>query len=185
MEVFFDPDTLFHKENWFKSTYYSIRAWFKYTFNKNHIALMKEAYKGRPWDDSYLLELEYKKIKEMADYLEKEDRFAGVQYVVRDMRICLSLIEIFTDKRELFHYDGCLLQVPGGDGSPGRLMRIVESPDFKYNCDVRVNLRNISRFVPKEDAQVWYGKCPHELYVLKARYLYHKIRNEREQEWWD
>jgi hypothetical protein len=150
---------------------------------------MKTAYGGRPWDCVYLWDVEYAKIKEMADYLEKSDRFVGVEYVVRDMRICLSLIEIFSGKRDLFHFDGGLLfqeiDKNSEDYDGGNTKRIVASPDFKYNCHVNVNLKNISRFVPNEKVREWYIKTPHELYEQKARYLYHKIRYEHEQEWGD
>ena len=183
MEVLANLKTLFHKDNWFVNAYHSIRSWFKFTFSKNHIRLMKEAYKGRPWDFGYLWDLEYAKIKEMADYLEKSNRFVGVEYVVRDMRICLSLIEIFSDKRDLFHFDRRLLNDEKCNG--GVTVKAVGIPDFEYKCHVNVNLKNINRFVDDKDKQKWYIKCPYEFYELKARYLYHKIRREREMKWWD
>ena len=183
MEVLANLKTLFHKDNRFVNAYHSIRSWIKFTFNKNHIRIMKEAYRGRPWDFGYLWDLEYAKIKEMADYLEKSNRFVGVEYVVRDMRICLSLIEIFSDKRDLFHFDGKLLN--DEKCNRGVIVKAVGIPDFEYKCHVNVNLKNINRFVDDKDAQKWYIKYPHELYELKARYLYHKIRREREMKWWD
>ena len=183
MKALVNLKTLFHKDNWLINAYHSIRSWFKFTFNKNHIRLMKEAYRGRPWDFGYLWDLEYAKIKEMADYLEKSNRFVGVEYVVRDMRICLSLIEIFSDKRDLFHFDGKLLNDEKCNG--GVIVKAVGIPDFEYKCHVNVNLKNINRFVDDKDAQKWYIKYPHEFYELKARYLYHKIRREREMKWWD
>lgn len=171
------------KNNWLVKAYRSIRSWFKFTFSKNHIRLMKEAYKGRPWDFSYLWDLEYAKIKEMADYIEKSNSFVGVEYVVRDMRICLSLIEIFSDKRDLFHFDEKLLN--DEKCNRGVIVEGVGIPDFEYKCHVNVNLKNINRFVDNKEAQKWYIEYPHELYELKARYLYHKIRREREMGWWD
>ena len=183
MEVLANLKTLFDKDNWLVNAYHSIRSWFKFTFNKNHIRLMKEAYRGRPWDFGYLWDLEYAKIKEMADYIEKSNRFVGVEYVVRDMRICLSLIEIFSDKRDLFHFDGKLLN--DEKCNRGVIVKAVGIPDFEYKCHVNVKLKNINRFVDDKDAQKWYIKYPHEFYELKARYLYHKIRREREMKWWD
>lgn len=171
--------------NWLVKAYRSIRSWFKFTFSKNHIRLMKEAYKGRPWDFSYLWDLEYAKIKEMADYIEKSNSFVGVEYVVRDMRICLSLIEIFSDKRDLFHFDFKPLEKNDENYDGGVTVKAVGIPDSEYKCHVNVNLKNINRFVDDKDAQKWYIEYPHELYELKARYLYHKIRREREMGWWD
>lgn len=190
MKVFANPKTLFERDSWIKRAYYTVRSWFRYTFDKEHMALVKEALNGRPWDQSFLFGLEYKKIKEMMEYHKRARKFEGVEEVIRDMGICLSLIEIFTGERDLFHYTGKLVFVPADEkynestGEEG-LMEIKESPDFKYHCDVKVNLKNVSRFVPDEKMQEFYIKSPHELYVLKARYLYHKIRYEKEEYWWD
>ena len=183
MEVQFNPETLFHEDPWYVKVYYSVRYFFKYTLGKHHMNVVKTAFKGEPWDEGYLLELEYAKIKEMREWQKEKRRFVGVEYTIRDMRLCLSLIEIFTDKRELFHFTGKLLSVPV-EGEKDTY-RIVESPDFKYHCDVNVNLRNISRFVPKEKERDFYERHPDEFYKLKARYLYHKIRFDNELTWWD
>ena len=188
MDVFVDPKTVFKSDSWAKRAYYSVRSWFKYTFNKYHIKLVKEALNGRPWDYSYLLRLERAKIEEMMDYHERRNFFVGWEIVVRNMKICLSLIEIILGERKLFHFDGQLLFVDTTEEEKermgGRAKKIGQSEDFKYNCDVYVNVRNIDRFVPK-NAQKWYIRHPDELYVLKAKYLYHKIRVERDEEWWD
>lgn len=173
-----------------KSTWYGIKSWFRYTFNKYHIKLIKEAFTGRPWDEGYLLELEHKKIEEMADYHQRIQRFEGVEYVIRDMKICLSLMDIFMGKKDLFRYDGHLTFVDadekyGTDEKGNPYKEIKTTPDFKYVCLVNVNTKNIDRFVKNEHNKSWYLEHPHELYELKARYLYHKIRFEREEEWWD
>ena len=190
MEVYANKKSLFNRDNWFKRTYHSVRSWFRYTFNKHHRLLVKEAFNGRPWDDSFLIELESAKIEEMIDYHQRTQRFKGVEYVIRDMKICLSLIEIFLGKRNTFHYTGKLEFVNADKetekelGEEG-LLEIKESPDFKYHCDVYVNTKNASRFIQNEKNRKWYIEHPHELYELKARYLYHKIRYYKEQEWWD
>lgn len=191
MQVFVDPSkSLFHRDNWFKRTYRAVCSWFRYTFDKDHVKLVKEAFTGRPWDSGYLLDLEYAKIREMMNYHDRTRRFVGVEEIIRDMRICLSLIEIFTGKRNLFHYDGHLVlreateeeKAAAGDG---RVKRIDTTDDFKYNCHVKVNTRNAKRFVSDEKLMRFYEKHPHELYELKAQHLYHKIRNEKELMWWD
>lgn len=186
MEVLANPLTLFKEASWFSS----VRSWFKYTFDKNHIALMKEAYKGRPYDHGYLTQLEYAKIKEMVEYHEKRNFFVGVEYVIRDMKICLSLLDIVMGKRSTFHYDGNIVFVPIPEeemkekGYEEGTMELKKTPDFRYHCDVYVNTRNVSRFTGKK-YEDFYVKHPHELYELKARTLYHKIRAEHEAEWWD
>ena len=189
-------------DSWFVRTWFGIRSWFRYTFNKWHLNLIKEAYKGRPWDDSYLTDLEAAKIREMMHYHERADRFVGVEYAIRDMRICLSLIEIFSGKRNTFHYSGGLKFVDidketaekiAGELDEETGKKVVESglfelkptPDFKYHCDIVVNLKNVDRFVRNETERKYCIEHPHELYELKSRYLYHKIRYYKEQEWWD
>ena len=49
---------------------------------------------GQPWDFAYLLELEQYKIREMRDYMQKHHHLMGWQLVIRDMNICLKLIDI-------------------------------------------------------------------------------------------
>ena len=119
----------------------------------------------------------------MLNYHEKNKRFEGWEIVVRDMRICISLIDIFTERRNLFHYDydGDIVFKPIGDDD----YELTNTPDFEYHCDVKVNLKNLSRFVDNKNMFKFYEKSPHEFYILKAKTLYHKIRLEHDGEWWD
>lgn len=187
MKVFANPLKLFKRTPFL----WGVRSWFKYTFNKDHLAVMKEAYKGRPYDYGFLYQLEKTKIKEMSDYLEKADRFVGVEFVVRDMRICLSLLEIMLGERSTFHYTGDLVfkEIPEEEKKEGEFLEgdkmLVPTPGFKYYCDVHVNLKNMKRFVSSEKLCDFYTIHPHEFYELKARALYHKIRFDHEEEWWD
>lgn len=179
-------------DNWFVRTWFDIRTWFRYTFDKYHIKLVKEAFNGRPWDQGYLIDLEYAKIKEMKAYHERIRRFVGVEEVIRDMGICLSLIEIFTGKRNIFGYDGKLEFVDAdlkyGTDDEGNPYKEIKPGSLKYHCDVYVNVKNVDRFLPKnfsENHRQYIIEHPHELYEMKARYFYHKIRYEKEEEWWD
>lgn len=179
-------------DNWFVKTWYGICSWFRYTFDKSHIRLVKEAFNGRPWDEGYLLDLEYAKIKEMKAYQERTQRFEGVEYVIRDMGICLSLIEIFTGKRSTFEYEGNLEFVDAdpkfGVDENGEPLKEIKPGNLKYICKVRVNTKNADRFIPKglsDNIRKYWIEHPDEIYIAKARYLYHKIRYEKEQEWWD
>lgn len=170
--------------NSIKSKWYCIRGWFKYHFNKDNWNLMKVCFKGRPWDDGFLYELEQAKIKEMMNYHIKHQRFVGWENVVRDMKICINLIDIFTEKKELFNYTGSLKFIPVKD-SP---YKEVDASSLKYHCNVYVNTKNIERFIPKgkDNPHIDYWKeHPHELYILKAKHLYHKIREEKDGAWWD
>ena len=166
----------------FKDKWLTFKGWIKYhLFNKNFYALLKEVYKTYPWDESFLYDLEKAKIEEMRKYHIKSDRFVGVEYVIRDMKICENLIDIFNGKKNLFHYDGNLTFNKLEDGN----YEMGHTSDFKYNCDVKVNTKNLKRFVHDEKLYKFYLDSPHELYMLKAKYLYHKIRYENDGNWWD
>ena len=117
----------------------------------------------------------------MADYIEKHKRFEEWQRTVRDMRICAKLIYILQHDTDLFHFTGQLNFVETEDGSG--LYEAKGTPDYAYVCDVYVNTRNAYRFGIKKDD--FLCRNAHEIYLVKARYLYHKIRFERELEWWD
>ena len=160
--------------------------WLKIHTRKRFLRIVKTAFSGYPYDYAYLLELEQAKLNEIADYLEESDRFVGVEFAVRDIRICCNLIDIFTGKRDLFHYDGGLKFVESDEKDEnGEPLMELNGNDLKYSCEVKVNIKNASRFVKDEKFIKFYTEHPHELYELKARYLYHKIRYEKEQEWWD
>lgn len=167
----------------FGSKVREIRCWFRYhVFNKDFSKLHKTVMKSYPWDFGYLYDLERAKIEEMCKYHEKHQRFEGWEYVVRDMKLCMKLIDIFKGEVNLFHYNGNLNFVPieGSDN-----YEVKESDDFKYVCDVRVNTKNVNRFCDSEYDKKWFIEHPHELYVKKAKCLYHKIRIEKDEYWWD
>ena len=160
----------------------AIRMWFKYhIFSKGFYKLLKTLLKGYPYDKQYLYELEREKIKEMIAYHERVKRYEGVEYDIRDMKICVKLIDIFLDELNLYHYDGCLkfCKIEGCDDYE------MNGEDLKYSCDVKVNLKNIDRFVDNKFTKKWCEKYPHELYMKKAKHLYHKIRLEKDESWWD
>lgn len=166
----------------FKDKWLSFKGWIRYhLFNSRFYSLLKEVYKSYPWDEGFLYDLEKAKIHEMRLYHEEHQRFVGVEYVIRDMKICENLIDILNGKKDLFHYDGDLTFTSREDGN----YEIGTTPDFKYHCDVYVNFRNIDRFVENDKIKNYYIERPDELYQLKAKYLYHKIRYENDGTWWD
>lgn len=154
--------------------------WMRYHFSGDFIKLLKTVLKGYPWDVHYLYDLEKAKIEEMSRYHEKYHTKYGYRHTIRDMKICMSLIEIFSEQRELFHYTGQTREVP----IEGTDCVEIETGDLQYHCDVHVNTRNICRFLDGECLE-WGLRHPHELYMIKARKLYFKIREERDPEWWD
>lgn len=167
--------------NSLKNKWYHFISWIKYHFNKDFLRIIAVAFKGYPWQDNFLYELEEAKIQEMMNYHKKVQRFEGWEYVVRDMNICLNLINIIFKEEELFTYEGDMYFVKTEDGD----YEMKHSDDFKYVCLVNVNTKNIDRFIKDEKVKKYYIENPHELYLLKAKYLYHKIRYEHDAEWWD
>lgn len=166
-----------------KDKYYQIRSWFRYHFKKDFRHLLMVVLKSYPWDEMFLYYIEQAKIQEMMNYHKKYQRFVGWEQVVRDMQICYNLIDIFTEKKELFNYTGNLKFVPVENSDNVE----IKDDNLTYHCLVNVNTKNADRFLSNipDDAKKYYIEHPHELYIVKAKYLYHKIRLERDGKWWD
>lgn len=175
-------ESLKNIDSW-KSKWYSLKGWFKYHFNKENNNLMKTAWKGRPWDISFMYELEKAKIEEMIAYHTKADRYVGVEEDIKWMKLCVKLIDIFTEKDSLFSYTGDVKWNKLEDGNYE-----MDGSQLVYHCHVNVNTKNAGRFIPfgYNNPKIEYWKShPHEIYILKAKALYHKIRNEKDGSWWD
>lgn len=166
--------------NSFKQKYYSVISWLRYHTSKDFFKILKELLKSYPYDNCYLLRIERAKLLEMINYHKKVQGFVGWEKCVRDMKICVSLIGIMIEDEDLFHFNGDLIF----NKNENNEYEINHTPDFEYICDVSVNTKNINRFISDNKMQKFYLEHPHELYVKKATYLYHKIRYEREFEWW-
>lgn len=164
-----------------KNKFYELRGWFRYHFKKDFLHVLKVVLKSYPWDEAYLYYIEQAKILEMMKYHKKYQRFVGWEQVVRDMQICYKLIDIFTEKVDLFNYEGGLKFVPieGSDSYE------VNGDNLVYHCNVKVNTKNVDRFITNPKEKKWLLLHPHELYERKAKYLYHKIRFEKDEAWWD
>lgn len=131
---------------------------------------------GYPWDFVYLLELEQYKIREMRDYMQKHHHLMGWQLVIRDMNICLKLIDIILEKDQ--HYRSWL------DNCYGFI------PHKQLPFPVYVNSKNYKRFMPlleKFEYNDMYlqTRMNISLRQKKALYLYNKIRAYRMECWWD
>lgn len=145
-----------------KDTYYNIRSWFKYNFfNKNWHKIRKSVNQARPWDYGYWQETLYHYLEYQAAYFEKSQHFVGWERAVREIRLCKSLLEIISEKREISDFSG--------------------TPKM----NVYVNTINANRFIQYKDAD--YSKCmwQEELYIRKATKLFYRILEERSRAWWD
>lgn len=145
-----------------KGFYYTVRSWFKYNFfNKNWHKIRKSVNHARPWDYGYWQETLYHYLEYQTAYFEKTQFFVGWERVVKELRLCKSLLEIMMEKRSISDYSG--------------------TPKM----NVYVNTRNAGRFIQREDAD--YSKCmwKEELYIRKATRLFYKILEEKSRNWWD
>ena len=139
------------------------------------VGILAAWFKGWPYDSYYLLKLEQSKLKEMIAYSERNMRYVGQEYDIRDMKICVSLIDIITETRDLFTFDGNLeFSEPDEFGNC-----TINTDKLKYRCFVNVNERNAYRF-SNENRKYHYK---HDLYIMKARQLYYQIRIEKEERW--
>lgn len=135
---------------------------------------------GKPWNWSYLLDLERHKIREMMNYINKTQRFVGWEIVVRDMRTSIKLIDIVLE--EDAPYKSWIHQ---SYGQPVKDFEFLEEAKFpKY-----INLRNRHRFLHKDFLN---GNHPNifnsllaEYRKIKALALYNKIRTYKLFSWWD
>ena len=116
------------------------------------------------FDYGYLYDIELAKLIEMRDNFKEKGLSVDNEKYVRQMDLAIKLLEIINED-EGFHFD---------------------TENGGYVCDVKVNLKNAKRFVKDEEVMDYYTeRYPHELYLLKAQYLYHKLRFYFEQYWWD
>lgn len=138
-----------------KDCYKKIRSWMYHHFKKRFFKLLKATLSSYPWDFAYLYLLEKAKIQEMIEYHEANRLYAGVEHDIRDMKICVNLIDAYLD---------C---------------------DSFMTIRTKVNLGNVKRFAKNDEEAAFMLRFPDELYKAKAKYLYHKIRLERDGRWWD
>ena len=148
------------------------------------------------WDYAFLIALEKKKLQRMHDYFKHEGHFELKKQTVRDIAICLHLIDIFMQ-------DDAAYKTWRHQSFAGELKwRKLE--DDTYELDdtntapladypVYVNARNEQRFfrnTPISNAQT-EGHRDHAILLttslrqLKALHLYHLIREYKLMTWWD
>lgn len=152
--------------------------------------------KDQDWDFCYLIALEKKKLHRMHDCIKRESRLEHKDFVVRDIRICIRLIDIFMEEDAV--YKNWLHQSFSGK------MKFTKVGDNLYEIDndedrpiadypVYVNVRNEKRFfrrTPIKDAQSEGNRTKAILSITrlrqeKALHLYHLIREYTLFDWWD
>lgn len=180
-------------EYWFldkpKDLYLSIRHWFYCNWNMDHFRLVKAAFMSYPWDHSYLLRLEELQIKKALSWFEKHQTATDEYHIpkLNSLRIAHTLLHRINHQDEWYDY------VPyeneeemAKDGRPDKLDRMLNITPMKYIYNgPRVNRRNMDRFMSKEELKVIGHFHDDDLYVIKAKSLYYKIRDKYTDTWWD
>lgn len=151
--------------------------------------------RDRDWDWCFLLALEKKKIERMRDSIAEHHTHVGWRQNVREMSICLRLIDIITQDDAVYkdwlhrNYSGKIEFRDCGNG-----LKELLSPDRPLeDMSVYVNTRNELRFfrathiadARKEGREKYAKLLVPELRRLKAMHLYHLIREYKLFEWWD
>ena len=161
--------------------------------------------KDQDWDYAYLIALEKKKLQRMHDCIKRESRLEHKDFVVRDIAICIRLIDIFMEddavhntwlqqsfsgKMKFTKVDNDFQELNTEKGDWYELNFEEDRPIADY--PVYVNSRNERRFfrrTPIKDAQ---SKGDRKRAILsitslrqqKALHLYHLIREYKLFEWW-
>jgi hypothetical protein len=136
--------------------------------------------KDHDWDYAFLIALEKKKLQRMHDCIKRESPMKHKDFVVRDIAICIRLIDIFMEEDAA--YTTWLNQSFSGKVEE---RQIVDYP-------VYVNTRNEKRFfrcTPIKDDQLSGNRTRVLLTIpslrqLKALHLYHLIREYKLLGWW-
>ena len=148
------------------------------------------------WDYGYLIALEKKKLQRMHDYIKDEGHLENKDIVVRDIAICIRLIDIFLEEDAV--YNTWLHKSFSGK------MKFRKLEDGNYELDdtdrkpisdfpVNVNIKNERRFfraTPIKDALQERNRDKVILATVslrqhKALHLYHLIREYNLFSWWD
>ena len=148
--------------------------------------------KDQDWDYLYLLALEKKKLERMHDCIKSESRLERKNSVVREIAICIRLLDIIMEKDTVQNtwlkesFSGKMRYIKVGD------IYKLDTSEYRPIADfpVYVNVRNERRFfrcTPIKDAQS-KGKRAigfiSRLRQEKALHLYHLIREYKLLKWW-
>ena len=147
------------------------------------------------WSYSYLIALEKKKLQRMHDCIKRNSCSLDKDLVLRDIAICVRLIDIFMEEDAVFK--SWLHHSFSGE------MKFTKVDENLYEVDcegdrpiadypVYVNVRNERRFfrrTPIKDAQTEGNRTREilsrtRLRQEKALHLYHLIREYKLFEWW-
>ena len=151
--------------------------------------------KDEDWGYSFLMALEKKKLQRMHDCIKRNSCLEHKDFVVRDIAICIRLIDIIMEEDAVFKswlhqsFSGELKYTKVGDN-----LYEVDVDEDRPIADfpVYVNVRNERRFfrrTPIKDAQSEDNRTREIHFITrlrqeKALHLYHLIREYKLFEWW-
>lgn len=140
----------------------------------------------RDFDFSYLFILEQFKIKRMVkSFSEASVPHVGIEHTIRDLKICVSLLDIILERdapyetymEENYGPNGKVKMSVGEDN----ILKVEERGPDCYKTPVHVNTRNYKRFgfkfEPEKIVLMDYRR-------VKALRLYNKLRNRSFHWWW-
>lgn len=161
--------------------YYSITHWWRICGSRKfYWKLIGRAFCSYPYDGCYMYILELAKLKQMKDYFSTAGLLPKNSYanIVKWINVAISLLEIINDESSLFEY-------PVEDKTLPQDLPYYER--IKHVSLVKVNFRNMDRFLIGNDnkKREVFERFPEELYLLKAKYLYNKIKFLYLDYWWD
>lgn len=137
-----------------------------------------------------MLEMEYMKLRQMEEYFKEMDTFVGIEYVRRDLRICLRLLDIVLERDDLDIKRSPLKFVPFKDDKGRKMYKLEGASEIISYKKLYVNTRNSVRFIKfdftspnvDESLEISYKES---LRRHKAWHLYNLIRTYRMFAWWD
>ena len=146
--------------------------------------------KERDWDYVFMLEMEYMKLRQMEEYFKEMDTFVGIEYVRRDLRICLRLLDIVMERDYLDIKRSPLKFVPFKGDNGRKMYKLEGASEIISYKKLYVNTRNAARFIEfdftspnvDESSEISYKES---LRLHKAWHLYNLIRTYRMFAWWD
>lgn len=154
-------------------------------------------WKDRDWDSHFIFEILKHKLKSQANYLEIKNRYVGVERDVRNMKICVSLIQKVQNEyynTEYLDYSEKRVWFQSYENSPDlfelKEENISENYDEffkKYPRIYKKVLRGEGVFNIKgrEDDKSLIAMNISQINHNRARRLLFKIMEENIEGWWD
>jgi hypothetical protein len=158
-----------------KSLWWSVRAWFRHSFNKNHFKTVWKAFTAYPWDYAYTYDILRARLVEQYEYLSKSDIAVGNEYRASRIKTAIKLYDIMIGEDTAGHFEIV---------TPQERQETQSKDVVKYIQTKYVNTRNAHRFLHPTVIKN-FGSYTEYLYEEKAHRLFWRIMAENSRDWWD